>query len=433
MRILCVEPTKLYQELLQLVFTETDASCEFKSNGEEGLDALRNREYDLVCVSHQLGDMNSNEFLFQVKKIKQQFRTPIILITSTDSASLRDKSLKIGFTEILNKTDINTLSMGLTRIVNRSKNRVHGHILYIEDRESDYTPVIGLLQKKGYSVDHFTSAEDALKKFENKNYDIIITDVMLAGGMTGLGLVNSIRGRSDEKKNLPILVVSVADDATRRVEILTLGASDYVCKPIIEDEFVARVNNLVQNKQLFDQVQEQREKLYEMATTDQLTGLQNRHSLTDISKKYLSESSRHGVPLSLMVIDLDHFKSVNDNHGHDKGDEVLSGIGELLKQSVRNEDMAARFGGEEFVILLHHCALESARVKAENIRKAIEQLQPGGLTITASIGVAEFNQSADADFATFFKFADEATYEAKQGGRNRVCCADDSPAKLSAV
>lgn len=152
--------------------------------------------------------------------------------------------------------------------------------------------------------------------------------------------------------------------------------------------------------------------------TDQLTGLYNRHSLFDMGPKYLSDAKRHKFPVSLVVIDLDHFKNVNDTHGHATGDVVLKSIGQVLKDQCRTEDFVARFGGEEFVMLLSHCDIDFAISKAENLRKEVEAAQPAGLTITASLGVAAMEEADD--FNTLFEKADKAVYEAKESGRNKV-------------
>lgn len=152
--------------------------------------------------------------------------------------------------------------------------------------------------------------------------------------------------------------------------------------------------------------------------TDQLTNLYNRHSLFDIGPKYLCDAKRHEFPVSLVVIDLDHFKNVNDTHGHATGDDVLKSIGHVLKEQCRTEDFVARFGGEEFVMLLSHCDIDFAVTKAENLRKEVEAAQAAGLTITASLGVAAMDENDD--FNSLFEKADKAVYEAKETGRNKV-------------
>ena len=152
--------------------------------------------------------------------------------------------------------------------------------------------------------------------------------------------------------------------------------------------------------------------------TDQLTGLYNRHSLFDIGPKYISDAKRHDFSVSLLVFDLDHFKNVNDTYGHGVGDVVLKAVGQVLNDNCRIEDTVARFGGEEFVMLLSHCDIDLAFTKAESIRIAIEKAKPNDLTITASIGVAALG--LDDDFESLFDKADKAVYEAKDTGRNKV-------------
>lgn len=171
-------------------------------------------------------------------------------------------------------------------------------------------------------------------------------------------------------------------------------------------------------------MKKQQEELIKLAMTDQLTSLYNRHSLFDIGPKYLSDALRHKFSVSLLVIDLDHFKNVNDTHGHGVGDVVLKAIGQVLNDNCRTEDFVARFGGEEFVKLLSHCDIDSAFTKAENLRISIEKCKPNGLTITSSIGVAAMTK--DDNFENLFDKADKAVYLAKESGRNKVIIHSDA-------
>jgi two-component system cell cycle response regulator len=217
-----------------------------------------------------------------------------------------------------------------------------------------------------------------------------------------------------------VLALSAFDDPARRVELLRSGANDYVSKPILEEELIARVGNLIRAKRLFDQVKAQQRNLEKLAVTDPLTGLYNRHYLATASKQQVANSRRHEEPLSLIVLDLDHFKRINDEHGHSRGDLVLTEVGQVLGRTAREGDICARIGGEEFVIVLTRCSLEGAVSKARQVRSEIEGLRPAGLTVTASLGVATFDRAGDADFDGLFKRADDAAYRAKRSGRNRV-------------
>jgi two-component system cell cycle response regulator len=140
----------------------------------------------------------------------------------------------------------------------------------------------------------------------------------------------------------------------------------------------------------------------------------------EFSDKFISQALRHKYPVSMLVIDLDHFKVVNDTHGHAVGDIVLELTGKLLNNSFRDGDLVSRYGGEEFVVLMTHCNGDDARLKAEKLRLAIEDLKPNGLTITTSIGVTSMEVGADRNFEAMFHAGDEGVYKAKENGRNQV-------------
>ena len=162
-----------------------------------------------------------------------------------------------------------------------------------------------------------------------------------------------------------------------------------------------------------------RDKFEGMAMHDQLTGLYNRHYLYEVADQKVANAVRHQQPLSLLVIDVDHFKNINDAHGHLAGDEVLQKIAKLLYEQSRSNDVVARFGGEEFVILLEHCSVEKAKEKAERLRLSVEMRKPRGIKTTVSIGVAELD-AGKHEFSDLLELADSAVYQAKEGGRNQV-------------
>ena len=219
----------------------------------------------------------------------------------------------------------------------------------------------------------------------------------------------------------PILIISAESDPKKRTAFLRNGANDFIIKPYDNDELLVRSSNLIARNRLLEQTKVQKKELLKLALTDHLTGLYNRHSLYDIGPKYISNAHRNKSPLSLMVIDLDHFKQVNDTKGHSVGDIVLRAIAGVLSDECRTEDIVARFGGEEFIMLLGNCDLENAMMKSESLRQKIEACRPEDLVITTSIGVAEL--SPDDDFGTLFDAADKAVYEAKETGRNKVVAA----------
>jgi two-component system, cell cycle response regulator len=176
---------------------------------------------------------------------------------------------------------------------------------------------------------------------------------------------------------------------------------------------------------------EREEAMYRQATTDQLTGVPNRFSFNEQAETTLAFARRHGVPLSLLILDADHFKRVNDTYGHLAGDEVLTMLGRILQQAKRGEDLLARFGGEEFVMLLLNCTSEQAVSFAERLRLTIGSKKVNydgqAISVTVSIGLAGCGNLRNATLADLIQMADEALYEAKEGGRNRVCLWEDRP------
>jgi two-component system cell cycle response regulator len=205
-----------------------------------------------------------------------------------------------------------------------------------------------------------------------------------------------------------------------RLSLYRNGVNDFIPKPILHEELLVRINNPITNKRLLDKTHDQRRELYTLATTDKLTGCNNRHSLMEFSGKFFAQAKRHKYPASLLVIALDKFKIINGTHGHAIGDVELIAVGQLLNHSFRDGDLVARFGGEEFVALLSHCDHESAVSKAELVRKEIESLNPNDLSISDSIGVSTMEKGPTSDFDELFHVADEAVYKAKDSGRNRV-------------
>lgn len=238
--------------------------------------------------------------------------------------------------------------------------------------------------------------------------------------MSGTDLVHRIRGLQDARGHIPIIASTTQTDDKLRLKLYRAGINDFLPKPVLLEELFLRVRNLITNKRLLDKVHDQRRELYAMATTDKLTGCHNRHSLTEFAKKFISQAVRHQYPISLMMLDLDFFKKINDTYGHAVGDIVLEEMGKLLNCSFRDGDMVARFGGEEFVVLLNHCDTETVLDLAEKTRQQIEQLKPNQLTISSSIGVTTLAPGTTFDFEALFHAADLAVYKAKENGRNQV-------------
>jgi two-component system cell cycle response regulator len=422
MKALIVEPSATYRKILTHLFEQKGFSVEITGTGAIALQRHLLDSFDLTCVAMHLEDMTGTQFCATLRKQSAARNHPIIMLTADENGAEIGARLQAGITEVFRKSKLPELGEYLTNFAKRDEGgqRLNARVLLVEDDPQQADVFRAVLEGQGLQVDQFARAEDARAAFFAGDYDLVLADILLAGPMSGLALVRAIRGLQDRKARVPILVLSALDDAARRLEVLREGASDYVAKPLMAEELIARARNLVISKQLLDTVEGQRERMQELAMTDQLTGLYNRHYMSDIVPKALSEAVRHGFAVSLIVADVDHFKSINDGHGHAVGDIVLREVAKLLKSECRKGDFAGRFGGEEFLLLLQHCDAESAVNWAEQVREKLENLKPNGLRVTASFGVSSSHGHAHISFDQLFAAADRAVYEAKGGGRNRV-------------
>jgi len=284
-------------------------------------------------------------------------------------------------------------------------------ILIIDDVPANIQILANCL-KEHYQIKVATSGELCLKlAVSEEKPDLILLDIEMPD-MDGFETLRHLKSNTNTAA-IPVIFITAKDSVEDEEKGLLLGAVDYITKPITPGIVAVRVKTHITIKQ-------QRDALNKLAMQDQLTGLYNRHYLIDVANMYVLQAQRHDKNLSVMMVDIDHFKSINDQYGHAEGDSVLQEVATSIKESYRGEDIVARFGGEEFVILLDQCDLLSAQEKAENLCQKIEALKPSGRIITISIGIAQLSKSKDDDFTSLLKRADLAVYQAKGQGRNRV-------------
>lgn len=422
MEALVLESSKFWQRLLSDTLSGLNFHTDVFSDGEACLKSSENKAYDIVLVSLHLKDMTGIDFCKQYCE-RERNHPPIVLLTSNETDETVGEAIRAGATEVFFKSKVKNLTECLEGYARKSEHRgkLVARVLLAEDSMPVATFTRKCLAERGMDVEVFDSGEGAWEAYQNNHYDLVMVDVVLAGTMTGLNLVRLIRQMEDHHRSrVPILAFSALTNQRRTVELLNAGASDYLPKPFIEEELLVRAGNLVMNYKLLDQVERQRRHLQRMALTDQLTGLYNRHCLMEFAPKYIGEAVRHGYELSLAVIDLDHFKQINDTYGHQAGDAVLAEVAHLLKSSTRKEDIVARFGGEEFVMLLSHCDTKQAHAKCEELREKVECLHPNNLDVTASIGFTSMPAGKPVEFAKLFYSADQGVYAAKLSGRNAV-------------
>ena len=426
-----LENSRLLQKMLRDMLEELDCEVDCVRSGKEGMQKLQDHDYNLMIASLHIFDSSGAAFIEYCHTRTND--CPLILLTSEPNEILMNNAKRAGVTDIFPKSNITYLrSSILYYIEGKDAFKIEGgRVLYIEDSPTAARVMTLCLEKFALDVSHCKSAEDALALYQDNDFDLVVTDIVLTGAIDGLSLVRMIRGQKGYKAEIPILAMSGHDDPKKRVELFQAGINDYVPKPPIEEELAARINNLITNKLLRDKVRGQQKSLYERAMKDQLTGCHNRHCLAEYAPKYISDAARYNFPLSIMILDLDFFKNINDEYGHDVGDTVLTNVGKQLMDSCRQGDFVARIGGEEFIIMLPHCSPDDAMIKAEELRVAIETSRPGGQSITTSIGVASLGKEHETSFDKLFKDADDAVYMSKENGRNCVTMAHPKTARAS--
>ena len=302
-------------------------------------------------------------------------------------------------------------------------------ILVVDDHEDNIELLRARLEARGYEVYGANDGQAALEQVEHVCPDLILLDVMMPK-MDGMEVVRRLK----TNKNLPFIPVimqTALDSTENKVEGLDAGADDYITKPINFAELEARVNSLLRIKALQSdlaarekELSDLNDKLRQISLTDGLTQVENRRSLEERLNEMWLHSVRLHEPIALVMCDIDWFKSVNDNHGHQAGDSVLKEFAQLLKAEAREIDRVGRYGGEEFLFILPGTVLDAAVTFAERLREKVEHhtftYAGGKLCRTMSCGVAGSPHPRVKDQEALLKASDDALYVAKETGRNRV-------------
>jgi len=297
-------------------------------------------------------------------------------------------------------------------------------VLIIDDSDNVRDLIIRTLSEVAL-FDHYHQARDGIEGIKSLIYakvDLIICDLEMPR-MDGFKVMSLVNSRQD-LRDIPIIMLTGREDRDLKIKGLEQGACDYVTKPFDAGELVARVKVQLKIKALQDELKKSNELLKELSNTDPLTNLNNRRYLTKALHSELLRAERTGDCLSLIILDIDNFKKINDTYGHQNGDKVLSSIAEVTQTHLRCYDIAARYGGEEFVLVLPGTSLIGGEEVAERLREEVEAISfappMDKLTVTISLGVALFPSPLVDDMESLIRQADEALYRAKQNGRNRV-------------
>lgn len=302
-------------------------------------------------------------------------------------------------------------------------------ILLVEDDRIQAKFVTDFLEKKGYEVLYSGDGKSAIKIAKTEPIDLIILDLILPD-ISGYEVSRWLKINNDTK-GIPIIMLTARSTLNDKIAGLEAGADDYLPKPFDEAELNARIYASLRTKALQDELRERNRQLEEllakvelMAITDPLTEINNRRRFEEVIKKEFSCFKRYHTPLTCMMIDIDHFKRINDRYGHAQGDSVLKETALLICRNLREVDTLARWGGEEFIALLPQTdkneALNVARRILENIRNHRFQGIPPHETITVSIGISGIPSDNIENWERLIMKADQALYMAKENGRDMV-------------
>lgn len=302
-------------------------------------------------------------------------------------------------------------------------NTLPANILVVDDVTYNLEILQDLLSFHGHHVEVASNGEEALKFARESHPDLILLDIIMPG-MDGYEVCTRLKA-DDRTRDIPVIFVSSMADVQSTIKGFQAGGVDYIQKPYQEAEILVRVNTHITTLRLRQRLEEKNVELEHLASTDSLTGLSNRRRFFNIAQVEFEASLRTRKPVAITLFDVDHYKMVNDTHGHVVGDRVLAYLGKLIATQARENDVTARYGGDEFVILHPSIDRQSAFQIAENIRKKVEDNpflnEAQEIRTTISAGIMDTQVCEDSTcFDDVLAKADQALYLAKKAGRNRV-------------
>ncbi len=420
-------------------------------SGREAVERAKADQPDIILLDVMMPGMDGFEACRILKTTPETAHIPVVMVTALDQQQDRVAGLKAGADDFLTKPvedvalfarvrSLTRLKMmtdelrmryatgknlGVVADIDLDADDTQKPRLFLIDDQEDQADRIKSLLGEAYDVAVETDPEVALSRAKSGDFDLVIVNMSIEA-TDPLRLCSSIRS-FEETRLTPLLAIVRQGDTRKLVRALDIGVTDYLSRPVDRNELTARVTTQLRRKRYIDRLRSTFEASLEMAVTDQLTGLYNRRYLASHLSAMFDRAFWTGRQLALMILDIDHFKRINDTHGHDIGDKVIQEISERIKGSVRGIDLACRYGGEEFLVAMPDTDRNFAGIVAERLRTEIEQHKVpinGGreeIAVTVSIGISSTEEGPKDDSAQkLIKRADEALYAAKSGGRNRV-------------
>jgi len=451
-RILVVDDVATNRLILKAKLSSAYFDVVLAECGQQALNLAKTAQPDIILLDVMMPDMDGYQVCTILKNTPETAHIPVVMVTAMGAPEERIRGLDAGADDFLSKPindvalfarvrnlvrvkimfdelrmrDSTTRELGLSDFVDglSPMREPNGSVLLAASSMEEATAWrSGLIEKLDVQVFSTGSEREAFTLAALESPDAYVVHQRLQEGGDGLRLVSSLRARHETRQSAVIFVVGDGKMETAE-RVLDLGASDYIMPPYDQNELTARLRSQLRRKHYSDRLRSNVRDGLRMAVTDPLTGLFNRRYCTQHMGRIVERARANDGFFTIMMLDLDRFKDVNDSYGHDAGDLVLVEFARRLQENVRGVDLVARLGGEEFLVAMPDADDNSAHVVAERIRIAVES-QPfilvdgRSLSVTVSIGAAVANKH-DSDPQTVISRADQALYRSKAAGRNMV-------------
>jgi two-component system cell cycle response regulator len=454
-KILVVDDDPMNVKLISAILSKDDYAIVTAYGGEEALRMTRAENPDLILLDVMMPVMDGYQVTREVKGDPATAGIPIIMVTALNGTEDKVRGLESGADEFLTKPVNRAELLARVKSMLRLKqyrdqlmlrtsseqafaypatpapiSKAASHrqkVLLVEDNAKDLRLFSGQLAEQPYDVVVAADGEAALQHALAGGIDLLLLDIFLPG-IDGFDVCQQLKA-SAETRDIQVVLITCLNDLDGKIKGMELGADDYLIKPVDGRELTARIKALLAKKSYLDQLHSHYEQALSSAISDGLTGLYNHAYFKKFLGLELKRSLRQNYPTSLLMLDLDNFKSLNDRFGHPAGDRVLQDMARIIKDGIREVDLAARYGGEEFAVVLPYADTDGAMIVAQRILEAVRAYRPEGDLagrmegITVSIGLATC--PADNDQAdNLIKTADRLLYKAKASGKNCIAAVE---------
>lgn len=451
-RVLVVDDTLPNVKLLEAKLTTEYYEVITASNGLEAIEKATAESPDIILLDVMMPGIDGYEVCRRLKQNPRTAHIPVVMVTALSDTVDRVRGLEAGADEFLTKPVRDLPLFARVRSLIRLKTlmdawniREHAStelgmlqgmsggpelsnvqgasIAFLAEDKLVANSFRQILEKDEHQLEHFDTVDSFRHALSTRHFDLTLSQLFI-GGQDILRPMAALR--NDERtRSTPVLLVAEEEDEPLLVKALEIGINDYILRPLDSHELRARVRTLIRRMRYQDRLRSTYKRSIDLALTDELTKLYNRRYFNSHLDSLLQQAEDQNKSISLLMIDIDHFKSINDRYGHPAGDDVLRWFARILSGNVKGRDTVARYGGEEFAVILPATPLENASKVAAHIKAQLEQQvwqKPGApntlLRVTASFGVAELGDGEGT--SGLVARADAKLYEAKAGGRNRV-------------